>query len=135
MTSPIGKNNFVFGQRSEQCLQSVHPDLSRLARRALEYSTVDFGITEGLRTRLRQQELVKDGKSTTLNSRHLTGHAIDVAAFIAGKLTWEFRHYVEISRAFKAASAELNIPIVWGGDWKTFKDGVHFELDRRAYPA
>jgi peptidoglycan L-alanyl-D-glutamate endopeptidase CwlK len=26
------------------------------------------------------------------------------------------------------------VPIVWGGDWRTFKDGPHFELDRRKYP-
>jgi peptidoglycan L-alanyl-D-glutamate endopeptidase CwlK len=111
-------------------LIGVKPSLVSLARRALELSTVDFGVTEGLRTKARQRELVAAKKSQTMNSRHLSGHAVDVMAYVNGAGTWEWKYYEDIARAFKQAAAELGIPIVWGGDWKTLKDGVHFELAR-----
>ncbi|VWD18787.1 hypothetical protein BCO18442_03762 [Burkholderia contaminans] len=101
-----------------------------VVRRALELSEVDFGVTEGMRTQERQRELVAAKKSQTMNSRHLTGHAVDVMAYVNGAGTWEWKYYEDIARAFKQAAAELGIPIVWGGDWKTLKDGVHFELAR-----
>jgi peptidoglycan L-alanyl-D-glutamate endopeptidase CwlK len=30
----------------------------------------------------------------------------------------------------KQAAYELNIKIEWGGDWKSFKDGPHFQLPK-----
>ncbi|MDN7933678.1 M15 family metallopeptidase [Burkholderia metallica] len=121
---------FKFSQRSEANLAGVNEPLVKVVRRALERSEVDFGITEGMRTRERQRELVAAKKSQTMNSRHLTGHAVDVMAYVNGAGTWEWKYYEDIARAFKQAAAELGIPIVWGGDWKTLKDGVHFELAR-----
>jgi len=108
----------------------VNSELVRLARRALEVSNVDFGVTEGVRTKERQRQLVAQGASQTNNSRHLTGDAIDVVAYACGAITWEWKYYEQIAIAFKRASAELGIPVKWGGDWKTLKDGVHFELAR-----
>lgn len=128
-------SKFVFSKRSENNLLGIHPDLVAVTRRALELSTVDFTVTEGLRTPARQRQLFDAGASKTLNSRHLTGHAIDVAPFIGGRIRWDWPPFHEIARAFKAAAQELDTPIVWGGDWRTFKDGPHFELDRRRYPA
>ncbi|KWI32614.1 peptidase M15 [Burkholderia ubonensis] len=122
--------NFKFSTRSEQNLVGVEPELVRLARRALEISEVDFGVTEGLRTKERQRQLVARGASQTKNSRHLTGHAIDVVAYLGATVTWEWRYYELIAAAFKRASAELGIPVEWGGDWKTLKDGPHFQLPR-----
>jgi len=89
---------------------------------------------EGLRTLARQQELVAKGASKTMNSRHLTGHAIDFVPIVGGKITWKWPAFGPVADAFKAASKELKVPIVWGGDWRTFKDGPHIELDRRVYP-
>lgn len=126
-------SGFRFSKRSEDSFKGVHPDLVRVARRALELSAVDFVVTEGLRTKERQAQLVKSGASQTLNSRHLTGHAIDVAAWVGG-VRWDFPLYSKIATAFKAAAKELGVPIVWGGDWKTLIDGPHFELDRKDYP-
>ncbi len=74
-------NNFRFSQRSENNLKGVNPALVQVVRRALELSIVDFGVTEGLRTVERQKELVAKGASQTMNSRHITGHAIDVFAY------------------------------------------------------
>ena len=125
---------FSFSSRSLRKLEGVHPDLVAVAHRALEITEVDFLVTEGLRTREKQIELVKAGASRTTRSRHLTGHAIDVAAWVAGEVRWDWPLYAEISRAFKQAAAELKVPIVWGGDWKSFKDGPHYELSRTEYP-
>lgn len=126
-------SGFIFGKRSENNLLGVHPDLVRVARRALELSEVDFTVIEGRRTPARQKALVEAGASWTMNSRHLTGHAIDVAPYIGGTIRWDWPPFYKIAEAFKKAAEELNVPIVWGGDWKV-KDGPHWELDRRAYP-
>ena len=124
----------VFSRRSESNLAGVHPDLVRVMRRGLELSGVDFMITEGFRTRQRQEALLREGKSKTMRSRHLTGHAVDVAAWIDGKISWNWPHYEVIARAIKQAGAELGVPVEWGGDWKSFKDGPHFQLPRSTYP-
>ena len=126
---------FTFSLKSEQRLQGVHPHLVRVVRRALELSPIDFAVTEGLRTKERQAQLVTQGASQTMNSRHLTGHAVDLAAVVGGEIRWDWPLYDKLAQAMKSAAAELNIPIIWGGDWKTLKDGPHFELDRRSYPA
>lgn len=127
-------NGFQFSSRSEQRLDGVHPDLVRVVRRALQLSEVDFVVTEGRRSTARQAELVKAGASQTMNSRHLTGHAVDLAPYIGGQVRWDWPPFYKLADAMKAAAKELGVPLVWGGDWVTLKDGPHFELDRRAYP-
>jgi peptidoglycan L-alanyl-D-glutamate endopeptidase CwlK len=92
-------------------------------------------VTEGLRTKERQRQLVAAGASRTMNSRHLTGHAVDVAALVGGKVRWDWPLYAVIAEHMKAAARELGVAIVWGGDWKSFRDGPHVELDRKRYPA
>ena len=124
---------FVLGSVSKNNLKGVHPDLVKVVERAISLTTVDFRVIEGLRSKQRQIELVNKGASKTLNSRHITGHAVDVVALIGGSVRWDWPLYEKISEAFKQASKELSISIVWGGDWKTFKDGPHFELDRSVY--
>ncbi len=128
-------SNFKFSQRSENNLKKVNPDLVKIVRRALQLSPVDFGITEGLRTVERQRQLVAAGKSQTMNSRHISGHAVDVFAYPTSAGSWEWKYYEQIATAFKQAAKELNIPVEWGGDWKTLKDGPHFQLPHEKYPA
>lgn len=128
-------SNFKFSQRSENNLKGVNPDLVKIVRRALQLSPVDFGITEGLRTVERQRQLVATGKSQTMNSRHISGHAVDVFAYPTSAGSWEWKYYEQIATAFKQAAKELNIPVEWGGDWKTLKDGPHFQLPHAKYPA
>ncbi|HIE4238433.1 TPA: M15 family metallopeptidase [Serratia marcescens] len=127
--------NFSFSERSKKNLQGVNPALIAVARRALELSPVDFGITEGLRTMERQREMVRTGKSQTLKSRHLTGHAVDVVAYLGANISWEWKYYEQIAAAFKQAGKELGTVIEWGGDWKTLKDGPHFQLSVKDFPA
>jgi peptidoglycan LD-endopeptidase CwlK len=126
--------SFRLSIRSRTRLTGVHPELVRLVEAAIAVSPVDFMITEGLRSPARQAALVKAGASRTLKSRHLTGHAVDVAALVDGAVRWDWPLYGRVAEAFKAQARRLDIPIVWGGDWPTLRDGPHFELDRRRYP-
>jgi len=125
---------FKLGKRSIERLQGVHPDLVRVVERAIELSTVDFTVLEGLRSPERQQTLVASGASQTLNSRHITGHAVDLGAWVDNQVDWSWPLYHQIANAMKAAANELGISIVCGADWKKFPDGPHFELDRKYYP-
>ena len=126
--------SFKLSRRSLARLEGVHPDLVRVVKLAIELTEVDFGVTEGLRTVDRQRQLVAQGASKTMNSRHLTGHAVDLVAYIGGEVNWSWPLYHKIADAMKRAAKEQGVPIVWGGDWRSFKDGPHFELDRKSYP-
>jgi peptidoglycan L-alanyl-D-glutamate endopeptidase CwlK len=128
-------SGFKLSQRSIDRMAGVHPDLVRVVKRAIELTTMDFAITEGVRTLEHQREYERYGKSMTMHSRHLTGHAVDVVALRAGAVTWTASDYDPIAKAFKSAAFELGIAIAWGGDWKRFRDCPHFELSRIEYPA
>ena len=117
-----------FSERSKAKLQGVDPRLVKIAEIALQRSPFDFGITEGLRTAERQKQLVAEGKSQTLRSRHLLGRAIDFVVYINGKPNWDLDNYQKVAQVFKQVAAEEGIEIEWGGDWKTFKDGPHIQL-------
>lgn len=121
--------------RSEKNLTGVHPVLVAVVRRAVELLPDGLGciVTEGLRSRERQAQLVKAGASQTMNSRHLTGHAVDLAATVNGTVRWDWPLYGQLATAMKRAAAEQGTVITWGGDWKTLKDGPHFEIDPRRY--
>ena len=124
--------SYKLGTRSLQNLSGVHPDLVAVVKRAIQTTEQDFTVIEGVRNINRQRELVKKGASTTMNSRHITGHAVDMVPW---PVDWEDLERFEImSEAMKAAAEELDIPIKWGGDWKSFYDAPHFELDRKTYP-
>lgn len=132
-------SGYTLGNQSRSRLAGVHPDLVKVVVRALELSAVDFSVIEGVRTVERQKELVAAGKSKTMKSRHITGHAVDL--YPVGKpIPWE--KCPVIAEAMFRASGELNIPIRWGGDWnmngdskdESFYDGPHFELLRSKYP-
>jgi len=126
--------SFRLSARSRARLVGVHPDLVAVVEAAIAVSPVDFMITEGLRSRERQVALVRAGASRTLNSRHLTGHAVDVAVLVDGKVRWDWPLYGRIATAFKQAAGRLGTPLVWGGDWPRLRDGPHFELDRKVFP-
>lgn len=121
-------NNFRFGARSRRALYGVHPDLVAVVTLALKLSELDFVVIEGLRTKYRQAILVKAGASRTMNSKHLTGHAVDLAVYLDKQIRWDWGLYYGLAVTMKEAAAQLNIPIVWGGDWLKFKDGCHFQL-------
>ena len=125
---------YKLGMRSKHRLKGVHPDLVAVVKRAIEISSVDFTVLEGIRTVSRQRELVAKGASTTMNSRHLTGHAVDLGAWVDGTVRWDWPLYHKIADAMKQAAQEKGIDLEWGGDWKSFPDGPHFQLSWKSYP-
>lgn len=141
---------FKLSKRSMDRLTGVHPDLVAVVHRAISRTEVDFAVLEGLRTEARQRQLVKAGASKTMNSRHLTGHAVDLGAWVGGTIRWDWPLYLKIAEAMRAAAVELGTPVRWGGTWgllsdingpitsevlhKRFPDGPHFELWRQSYP-
>jgi len=131
---------FKFSAQSIVKLEHVHPDLVRVVHRALELTPTDFAVTYGLRSPEAQRILVAAGKSKTMNSRHLTGHAVDLTPWVelrkkfSDGRTVDRPYFVNVATAMKEAGKELDIPLEWGGDWKTFADLYHFQLPWNAYP-
>lgn len=125
---------FKLSNKSLDRLKGVHPDLVKVVKRSIELTEVDFSIGEGLRTIERQKDLVAKGASQTMKSRHLTGHAVDLYAFVDSTVSWEWKYYAKISDAVLKAAKELGVDVEWGGNWKTIKDGPHFQLTWAKYP-
>ena len=125
--------SFVLGTKSKERLKGVHPDLVKVVERAIQITPIDFTVLEGLRTVARQKQLVAAGASQTMNSRHITGHAVDIAPLLNGKVSWDWPLYNKIAPFIKQAAKDVGVPIEWGGDWKTFKDGPHWQLPKRLY--
>ena len=126
--------SFRLSERSRARMRGVHPALVDVIEAAIHITPVDFMVTEGLRTPARQASLVRAGASRTLNSRHITGHAVDVAAMVDGAIRWDWPLYPRIAEAIKTAAKAKGVALVWGGDWPRLRDGPHFELDRRVFP-
>lgn len=125
---------YRLGNRSKERLEGVHPDLVKVVERAIEITEVDFTVLEGLRSLTRQKALKLKGASTTLRSRHLTGHAVDLGAYVDGEVRWDWPLYHTIADAMKQAALELKVDMEWGGDWKSFPDGPHYQLSWKTYP-
>jgi len=140
---------FALGQRSMDRLVGVHPDLSKVVKRAIQLSTVDFVVIEGVRTRARQTELYAQGRTKpgpkvtwTMNSRHIPagdgfGHAVDLGPIKDGVIAWgDPAAFTAINTAMQAAATELGVALRWGKDWngngvageKGETDSPHWEL-------
>lgn len=132
--------SFHLSIASEAKLLGVHLDLVRVVHQALEISKVDFTVVEGLRTIEKQREYFNAGKSRTMKSRHLTGHAVDLMPYLDTdgdgdkEGSWELSHFYPINDAMQSAARSLGVKIVWGGSWASFLDCPHFELDKARYP-
>ena len=148
--------SFKLSQRSLDKLEGVHPDMVKCVKSAINYSKVDFGVICGMRSESEQRELVAKGASKTMRSIHLTGHAVDLMAYVGSRASWELNLYDDIADAMAQASKEHNVPIKWGAAWsigniaqwnsgmegamnsyidlrrsegkRPFLDGPHFEL-------
>ena len=127
----------MISDRSRQRLVGVHPDLTRVVLRAA--NNADFAVIEGLRTLERQKYLVAKGASKTMRSRHLKSpngyaHAVDLACTLKGTVRWDWPMYDNLAKRMKAAAKKEKVPLEWGGDWVSFKDGPHFQLPWAQYP-
>lgn len=129
-------------KNSEAKLKGVHPDLVKVVLRSAELHTdpsVGFVITCGKRTLEEQKILKAKGASRTLKSRHLPGKAgfacaVDYAVTIDGKVRWDWPLYAKLAKVVKQAAKDVGVPVEWGGDWTSFKDGPHFQLPWKQYP-
>lgn len=137
---------FILGARSLLNLRGVHPHLVQVVKLAIKLTPIDFTVLEGTRTAKRQKQLVAQGASKTMNSRHIPfpsqvtvdgkavwGHAVDIAPYVNRRISWHWPHYHELAPAIKEAAEELGIPVEWGGDWTSFVDGPHWQLPRDKY--
>jgi len=127
----------MLNERSLKNLEGVHADLVKVVKAAdvaAEADGIDFVVTEGVRTLARQRKLLAAGATKTLKSRHLTGHAVDLAALVDGEVRWDWPLYDQLAKYMKEAAENCGVPIEWGGDWRSFKDGPHFQLTWKAYP-
>ena len=133
-------SGFKLSQRSIERLDGVDDRLVDVVCRAIEITTVDFGVTEGLRTVETQRQYVAAGKSQTMDSKHLTGHAVDLVAYINGRVSWELNLYDDIADAVKQAAIEKNVAIKWGAAWNvqdirlwrgTMAEAMMYYIDER----
>ena len=129
----------TLSEKSRIKLEGAHPDLRKVIERAAALSSIDFTVLEVLRTPARQKELVAKGASKTMRSRHLPGadgksRAVDIAPMDGGQVSWAWPLYNKLAPVIKQAAKEVGVPIEWGGDWRTFKDGPHWQLPWEAYP-
>lgn len=118
--------SFKLSNRSLSRLEGVDADLVAVVKKAIEYTKVDFGVTEGLRSVERQKELVAAGRSQTMASKHLEGRAVDVVAYVGSDIAWELNLYDDICDAMAKAAREVGVAIKWGAAWS--------EGDIRNYP-
>ena len=131
---------FQFGPASLDKLRGIHPDLVKVMEHTLQISPYDFKIGAGCRTQAEQDALYAQGRTkpgkivtNTRKSNHIGGFAVDIIVLVNNAVTWDMKYYKAVADAAKKAARELNIPIVWGGDWATPVDGPHIELDRKHY--
>lgn len=125
----------TLSERDRQRLVGVHPDLVRVIERAARDGSIPWRVTEGVRSMDRQAELVAAGRSQTMRSRHLTGHAVDLVALNhQGAARWDRVAYEELAADILAAAKAEGVPVEWGGNFKGFFDGPHFQLPWATYP-
>ena len=98
-------------------LEGVDTNLASVVKRAIQITLVDFSVIEGLRTVEQQRILVAKGASQTMDSKHITGNAVDLMAYVDGRASWEINLYDDIALAMKYAATELKVKIRWGAAW------------------
>jgi peptidoglycan L-alanyl-D-glutamate endopeptidase CwlK len=121
-------------ERSLKRLDGVHEDLVKVVKLAIDLSPNTFVVTEGLRSVERQKQLVAAGASQTMRSRHLTGHAVDLAVKVGDEIRWDWPLYSALADIMDVAAHQLDVPLEWGGEWRSLKDGPHFQLPWADYP-
>jgi peptidoglycan L-alanyl-D-glutamate endopeptidase CwlK len=148
---------YTLSSRSLDKLEGVNEDLVKVVKRAIELTKIDFGVIYGMRTLEEQKKLFDAGKSQTMKSKHLTGDAVDLMAYVDGKASWELNLYDDLADAMKWAATEEGVVVRWGAAWhiddistwdgtmedammayidlrrsqgrRPFIDGPHFELN------
>ena len=85
-------------------------------------------VASGLRTPAQQQVKLARGVSQTLDSMHIRGLAADIIdrrhGWAGPAAAHNFAFWLDLGRLAKAKG------LVWGGDWKHFRDVAHVEGPR-----
>ena len=132
--------SFHLSQKSLDKLVGIDPKLAQVVKLAIDYTKVDFGVTEGLRTIEKQREYFEAGKSQTMSSKHIDGKAVDLVAYVGGTVCWELNVYDDLADAMKAAAIELAVPMRWGAAWNipdirawrgTMEEAMNYYIDER----
>lgn len=131
---------FKLSNRSIKNLEGVNEQLVEVVHYAIKVTRVDFGVIQGLRTIEEQRKLFASGASQTMNSKHLTGHAVDLMAYVGSRGSWELSLYDDIADAMRQGAIEIGVPIIWGGAWNvpdirewdsTMEDAMNHYIDTR----
>ena len=125
---------FEFGKKSRKRLETTEPFVQEIMHEVLSITPYDFGIPEfgGRRTIEQQEQLVKQGKSKTMNSKHLKGEAIDICRYMGGvEYSFERKHILPIADIVKQVAKDKGYKVKWGGDWLNFVDAPHFEFTKK----
>lgn len=132
---------FALSERSLIKLRGVDDRLVQVVRRAIEITTVDFGVVEGLRTPERQIELFNKGASQIREGgTHVQGKAVDLMAYLDDRASWELNLYDNIADAMKQAAIEKNVAVRWGAAWNvpdirlwrgTMEEAMNYYIDTR----
>lgn len=148
---------FKLSANSMSKMTGIKDELHTIVCEAIRHTKVDFGVYYGLRTLAEQKELYEKGASQTMKSKHLTGDAVDLMAYVGSRASWELNLYDEIADAMKQAAKNKGVKIRWGAAWhidditewdgsmedamnsyidlrrsqnrRPFLDAVHFELN------
>lgn len=140
MTAPASK--YQWGARSLSRLHTCHPLLITLMQRVIARPDLplDLSVLCGHRTREEQDAAVARGASRLRwpKSKHnrQPSHAVDVAPYVGGAVSWAWPHYHAVAPVIRAEWAAMQaeglvpagVGLVWGGDWASFPDGPHWEL-------
>jgi peptidoglycan L-alanyl-D-glutamate endopeptidase CwlK len=121
---------YTLSQKSKKTLIGVKPNLVKVVEKAITITQVDFGVLEGVRTLELQKKYVAQGKSRTLDSKHLSGDAVDLVAYVNGKVSWEEDCYFAIAAAMQLAAIEYQVIVGWGGVWDTSLNKLSHNLDK-----
>tara|TARA_B110000285_G_C14744852_1_gene432496 strand:+ start:98 stop:550 length:453 start_codon:yes stop_codon:yes gene_type:complete len=131
---------FKLSNRSSSRLEGINPKLIEVVETAITLTKVDFGVTCGMRTVEEQEVLVAKGASQTMKSKHITGHAVDLVAYVGPNITWALNMYDDLGDAMAKAAKLHNVPLKWGAAWSvgdiskykgTMEDAMNDYVDLR----
>jgi peptidoglycan L-alanyl-D-glutamate endopeptidase CwlK len=132
-------SKFKLSKRSLSNLETVDGFLQSVVKRAIEITEVDFGVTQGIRTLEEQRQMVKDGASRTMNSKHLIGDAVDLVAYRGKNITWEMAYYYKIYAAMRVAYFDCakfkrdDVKMRWGGAWNTTRYNLSIAFNGKPF--
>lgn len=123
-----------FSKASAAKLATCHPDLQRLFNEVIK--THDCTIICGARTLEDQQKAFKGGFSKIDGIKKKSKHqiskeqplslAVDALPF---PIKWADRFgHDKFARAVQVTADQLKIKVIWGGNFKSFRDAPHYEL-------